>query len=245
MKPQPQPHLRAIPIYATGEHPCAYLADRRARTMFVDPRQPLNSSVYSELVDQGFRRSGEYVYRPGCPECSACRSLRIPVREFSLSRRHRRCLQANSNLQVHVLPPSFKEEHFALYKRYIAARHTGSQMADPTPRQYLDFLTASWCDSLFYEFREDGRLLAVSAVDELTTGLSAVYTYYEPDLPRRSLGMLAILWLIQETRNLGLPYLYLGYWIPECDKMRYKSDYRPHEVFEGQGWRRVEPGDAE
>lgn len=240
MKPHAQPHLRPVSIYATGEHPCAYLEDRQARTLFVDPRQPLDSAVYSSLVEQGFRRSGDYVYRPGCYGCTACKSLRIPVREFRLSRRHKRCLAANSDVRVHVVPPAFRPEHFDLYRRYIAERHTGSQMADPTPQQYLEFLTTSWGDSLFYEFREAGRLLAVSAVDQLSTGLSAVYTFYEPSMARRSLGTLSIIWLIQETRQLGLEHLHLGYWIAESPKMRYKADFLPHEIFDGDGWRRVE-----
>jgi len=240
MNPHTQPAQRAVSIYATGEHPCAYLPERRARTLFVDPREPLNAGAYSSLVDQGFRRSGEYVYRPGCPSCSSCQSLRIPVAEFAPSRRHRRCLKLNSRLRIHVLPPTFREEHFALYQRYITHRHAGSQMADPSPRQYLDFLTASWAQTVFYEFREDDRLLAVSVVDELTYGLSAVYTFYEPELPKRGLGTLSILWLINETRQLGLPYLYLGYWIAECEQMSYKSGFRPHEVFVDGQWRRVE-----
>jgi arginyl-tRNA--protein-N-Asp/Glu arginylyltransferase len=240
MKPHVHPHVRPISIYATGEHPCAYLEDRQARTLFVDPRQPLDSPVYSSLVDQGFRRSGDYVYRPGCHGCNACKSLRIPVKDFRLSRRHKRALAANQNVRVHVLPPTFRPEHFELYRRYIGERHAGSQMADPTPQQYLEFLTASWGESLFYEFRENGRLLAVSAVDQLTYGLSAVYTFYEPELARRSLGTMSIVWLIREVQQLGLDYLYLGYWIEESPKMRYKSDFRPHEVFDGREWRLVE-----
>lgn len=240
MNPHTQSGPRAVSVYATGEHPCAYLTERRARTLFVDPREPLSPAAYSALVDQGFRRSGEYVYRPGCPHCDACQSLRIPVAEFVPSRRHRRCLAANARLRIHVVPPTFRDEHFRLYKRYIEQRHAGSQMANPTPNQYLEFLTASWAQTVFYEFREDDRLLAVSVVDELSYGLSAVYTFYEPELPKRSLGTLAILWLINETRQLGLRYLYLGYWIAECRQMRYKSDFRPHEVYTQAQWRRAE-----
>jgi arginyl-tRNA--protein-N-Asp/Glu arginylyltransferase len=240
MKPHAQPYVRPLSIYATGDHPCAYLEGRQARTLFVDPRQSLNGAIYSSLVDQGFRRSGDYVYRPGCLGCSACKSLRIPVAGFRLSRRHKRCLAANRDARVQVLPPTFRSEHFELYRRYIAHRHTGSQMADPTPQQYLEFLSTSWGDSLFYEFRENGRLLAVSAVDELNAGLSAVYTFYEPTLVRRSLGTLAIVWLIREAQRLGLDYLYLGYWIAESAKMRYKADFRPHEIFDGRDWRRVD-----
>src|SRR5690606_13251066 len=185
MKPHPQPQVRPVSIYATGEHPCAYLDDRQARTLFVDPRQPLDSTTYSSLVEQGFRRSGDYVYRPGCRGCNACKSLRIPVRDFRLSRRHKRCLKSNSNILVHERPAAFRAEHVELYQRYINERHVGSQMADPTPPQYLEFLATSWGESIFYEFREDGELLAVSVVDVLSNGLSAVYTYYQPTLAHR------------------------------------------------------------
>lgn len=240
MNPEADRRVQAVSIYATGEHPCAYLEGRAARTLFVDPRQPLSTSIYSGLVDQGFRRSGEYVYRPGCPNCAACQSLRIPVMEFHPSRRHRRTLRANRELRVTAVVPRYRDEHFELYQRYIQQRHTGSQMADPTPQQYLEFLTASWCDTVFYEFRENGQLLAVSVVDQLLSGLSAVYTFYEPELPQRGLGSLAIVWLIGEARRLGLRHLYLGYWIDESPKMRYKAEFRPHEVFRAGGWQRVD-----
>lgn len=113
-------------------------------------------------------------------------------------------------------------------------------MADPTPQQFMDFLTASWCESIFYEFRADGRLLAVSAVDLLDQGLSAVYTFFDTAESRRGLGTYAILWLVEEAERLNLPYVYLGYWIEETPKMRYKSDFRPHEVYESGAWQRVE-----
>lgn len=245
MKPHARPYMRPISIYATGEHACAYLPDRQARTLFVDPRQQLNSATYSSLIDQGFRRSGDYVYRPGCLGCSACKSLRIPVREFRPSRKHKRNLKANARVQVHVSPAVFRTEHFELYQRYIGERHAGSQMADPTPQQYLEFLATSWGDSLFYEFREDSQLLAVSVADQLNNGLSAVYTFYEPALAKRGLGTLAIVWLIGETQRLDLDYLYLGYWIAESDKMRYKADFLPHEIYDGSEWRRIAKNDWE
>lgn len=239
MKPHTRPHTLSLSIYATGEHECAYLPERKARTLFVDPRQPLDGAAYSSLVDQGFRRSGDYVYRPGCQGCSACKSLRIPVRDFHLSRRHQRCLKANAQVQVHERTAAYRSEHFALYQRYISERHVGSQMADPTPQQYLEFLATSWGDSVFYEFRENGDLLAVSVVDVLSNGLSAVYTFYQPSLLRRSLGTLAVVWLIGEAQRRNLDFLYLGYWIAESDKMRYKADFLPHEIFVHNEWRRV------
>lgn len=233
--------FKAVSIYATGEHPCAYLDDRTARTLFVDPREPVDNATYSSLVDQGFRRSGEFVYRPGCPGCNACVSIRIPVEDFAFKRRYRRCWKHNQDLEVIPVTPRFRQEHFALYRRYIDSRHEGSQMADPSPQQFMDFLTASWCQSVFYEFRADGQLVGVSAVDLLAQGLSAVYTFFDPEQSRRSLGTYAILWLLEEARRLRLPYVYLGYWIAESPKMRYKSDFRPHEIYDGRAWQRREP----
>ena len=241
MKPELAPQFRSVSIFATGQHTCAYLPDRTARTLFVDPREPLDTAGYATLVDQGFRRSGAYVYRPGCPSCRACLSLRIPVREFSPRRRHRRCIAHNADLIVTPVAPRFDAAQYELYCRYINSRHVGSQMANPSVRQFLDFLRADWCETRFYEFRRaDGELLAVSVIDELRQGLSAVYTFYEPKLSERSLGTYAILWQIAEARRRGLDYVYLGYWIADCDKMRYKRDFLPHEVYRDGAWERVD-----
>ncbi len=234
------PHHRRLAVYATGEHACAYLPERTARTLFVDPREPLSGGTYDHLMLQGFRRSGDYIYRPSCPNCSACQSLRIPVKAFRYSRRHRRCIKRNAAVTVHAAPPQFRSEHFELYRRYIAARHPGSQMDDLSAEQYYEFLTAAWCDTVFYEFRDQGELIAVTVTDHLPNSLSAVYTFFDPDRSAQSLGTLAILWLIDEARRSRLPHVYLGYWIAECDKMRYKSDFRPHEIFTSKGWQRVE-----
>lgn len=233
-------HKRRLSVYATGEHACAYLPERTARTLFVDPREPVTPAVYDSLMQQGFRRSGDYVYRPNCPGCNSCRSLRIPVKSFTPSRRHRRCIRRNAELTVHVAPPRLQHEHFELYQRYVRARHSGSQMDDLSPEQFIEFLAAPWCDTVFYEFRHAGTLLAVAVTDRLPSGLSAVYTFYDPDQQQRGLGTLAILWQLEEARRRALPYLHLGYWIEESAKMRYKSDFRPHEIFTGSGWKRVE-----
>lgn len=227
---------RRLALYGTGTHPCAYLPERTAATQFVDPHSPLSTGAYSVLVEQGFRRSGQYLYRPDCPACSACQSLRIPVGDLQLRRRHRRCLRRNAGVEIQRVPPGYDPSHFELYRRYVSQRHPGGEMDDPDPRKYLEFLTAPWCNTGFYEFREDGRLLAVSVVDELPAGLSAVYTFYDPAFEPRGLGMLAILWLHDYAQRLGLPHLYLGYWIADCGKMAYKAEYRPHEVFRHGRW---------
>lgn len=227
---------RRLAVFATQEHACPYLPGRIARTAFVDPRAPLDTALYANLIQRGFRRSGHHLYRPSCPSCTACRSLRIPVARFRARRRHRRCLRHNACVRIDSVAPHYCDAHFALYRRYMAARHPGGGMANPTPESYQSFLTCSWCDMEFLELRENDRLLAVAVVDDLGDALSAVYTFYEPELPDRSLGTLSILRTITETRRRGYDYLYLGYWITGCARMDYKAEFRPHEVLTRSGW---------
>ncbi|HET8701698.1 MAG TPA: arginyltransferase, partial [Nitrococcus sp.] len=177
---------RQLAVFATQEHACPYVHDRIARTALIDPYAPLDTVLYADLIQRGFRRSGNHLYRPSCPSCSACRSLRIPVARFRARRRHRRCLQRNADIRIDSVAPRYREAHFALYRRYIAARHPGGSMDNPTPESYQSFLTGSWCDTEFLELQENGRLLAVAVIDDLGNALSAVYTFYEPGLPERS-----------------------------------------------------------
>lgn len=227
---------RTITLYLSPCHDCAYLPEREAVTQFVDPAQPINTPLYSQLVDAGFRRSGEYVYRPRCNGCRACIPARIPVNAFSPSRSQRRAWRRNADLTSRFLPADFHPEHFELYCRYVAARHAGGGMDVTDPDRYREFLFSSWSDTWCHEFRLDGKLLAVAVVDRLNRGFSAVYTFYDPDHEARGLGNYAVLWEITETRRLGLPWLYLGYWIQECPKMRYKSRYRPLEIYHDGLW---------
>lgn len=229
-----QPHRLAL--YATGLHECPYLPGRQARTAFVDPDATMTGEIYANLLQQGFRRSGPYVYRPACPGCSACQSLRVPVAQFRPNRRQRRCISRNADLEVIPRPPRLREAEFDLYRRYIAARHTGGSMDNPTREGYLQFLTAPWQDTTFYAFQLHGRLVAVAVSDRLADGLSAVYTFFDPALHRRSLGNYAILWQIEEARRLGLDYVHLGYWVAGSTKMAYKADFRPHEIRVGSHW---------
>lgn len=227
---------RTITLYMSPSHPCAYLPEREAITQFIDPAQAINSRLYSQLVDAGFRRSGEYVYRPRCNSCRACQPVRIPVDAFQPSRSQRRSWQRNQDLEVTLIPADFLEEHFALYRRYISARHPGGGMDVADPDRYREFLLSSWSNTWCYEFRLGARLLAVAVIDRLSRGLSAVYTFYDPDYAERSLGVFAVLWEIAETQRLGLLWLYLGYWIQECPKMSYKNRYRPLEIYRDGQW---------
>lgn len=238
--PRTAARTHRLALYATGTHDCPYLPGRAARTAFVDPDAEMTGEIYGNLLQQGFRRSGPYVYRPACPGCSACQSLRVPVSLFRPSRRQRRCIRANADLTVSANTPQFHETHFELYRRYIRSRHAGGSMDNPTRESYMQFLTAAWLDTVFYEFRLDDRLVAVAVSDRLADSLSAVYTFFDPALPKRSLGTYAVLWQIQEAYRLGLPYLHLGYWVAGSDKMAYKADFRPHEIRVGNHWLFVE-----
>lgn len=235
----------SITLFATPPHPCGYLPDREAVTLFADPHARKNASVYAHLSAQGFRRSGEHLYRPRCPGCHACVPVRVPVREFTPSRCQRRAGRRNADLHVEMRSAEFRAEHFALYARYLRSRHPGGGMDNPTPVGFIDFLTATWVDTRFIEFRDDeGRLLAVAVADLMEGALSAVYTFFDPDAADRSLGRHAILTEIDYARRLGLDWLYLGYYIPECRKMRYKAEYRPLEFLIDGHWSRRCPGEA-
>lgn len=227
-----------LSFYATPPHQCSYLDDREAITLFADPRYPKNNALYAVLSARGFRRSGEHLYQPHCPDCSACVPIRVPVAEFRPRRQQRRTWQQNRDLQVRVRPARYKREHFDLYRRYIAARHAGGGMDDPTPDSYMNFLTASWADTIFMEYRLDGALLAVSVSDRLPDALSAVYTFFDPDSSQRSLGRYAILQQIHMAHDTGRQWLYLGYWIAACRKMSYKTEYQPLEYLRRGEWRR-------
>ncbi len=230
--------LATLRFFTTPAHPCSYLEDRQATTLFVDPRARITPELYSELSQHGFRRSGEFIYRPHCVGCDACIPARIAVDEFHPRRRHQRTIRANNDLSVEQEPAAFSLEHYRLYARYIEARHADGDMFPPSEEQFCSFLMSDWSDTRFYSFRLDGHLIAVAVADQLNDGLSAVYTYFDPDLDRRSLGNRAILWQIDECRRLGLPYLYLGYWVPPCQKMAYKRDFQPFEILiDGVGQR--------
>jgi len=233
-----------IALYLTPGHECSYLPARPARTLYVDPYATPDREVYQYLLDMGFRRSGDQIYRPQCPACTACVPVRIPVGQFRTRRAQRRCWRRNApELQVIPRPPVFNSEHYALYRRYTATRHPGSGMADANLVGYLEFLTTRWCPTLFVELRRREQLIAVAVTDVLPNALSAVYTFFDPDQSQDSPGVLAVLWQIQEARRRGLEHLYLGYWIGACQKMRYKDQYRPLEAWDGQCWRRYDRGD--
>lgn len=218
---------RKISFYASPEHPCNYITDQQATTVFVDPEIEKDRSLHTLLSLNGFRRSGEHIYRPECQECNACTPVRIPVKSFKPNRAQRRNLKLNQSIVVTQHQAKFQEEHFKLYQHYIAERHTDGGMDNPTPESYMEFLTSNWSETLFYEFRLDKVLVSVAVVDRLDNALSAVYTFFDSRYSKLSPGRFAILYEIQQAQALNLDWLYLGYWIKTCKKMGYKEEYRP------------------
>lgn len=235
------PRVHRLSFYATPPHRCSYLPDQESTTLFADPRYPKTNRMYAILSERGFRRSGEHLYQPYCQHCSACIPIRIPVQAFRQRRRHRRTWRQNEDLGINCKPPRFEQEHYDLYCRYLAARHAGGGMDDPSPDSYMNFLTASWADTLFLEMRQDNRLVAVAVTDQMPHALSAVYTFFDPGATRRSLGRYAILQQIELARSSNRQWLYLGYWIEGCRKMRYKTDYQPLEYFHADAWQPQPP----
>ena len=204
--------------------------------MFLDPETPVTTALYGRLVEQGFRRSGDSIYRPACSCCNACIPVRIPIARFKPRRAQRRAWRHLEAMQVVQREARFDSEHFQLYRRYIGARHPDGAMANPTPAQYLQFLICDWADTRFLEFRIDGKLLAIAVTDLLPDALSAIYTFFDPGQQQFSPGVLAILWQIDFARQRRLPWLYLGFWIPGSPKMEYKSQYRPLQGYLQGRW---------
>ncbi|PAU81248.1 arginyltransferase [Halovibrio salipaludis] len=236
--------LKTLIFFATPEHPCSYLTDRQATTMFVDPRAQVDRNLYTQLTELGFRRSGSHYYRPHCRGCNACIPVRIPVERFQPDRSQRRVRRDNRDLTLIQTPVRFDEEIYDLYERYVVERHHDGDMYPPSREQFTSFLIEGSIDGFFLEMRREGRLIAVAVVDVLDTGLSAIYTFFEPGEEKRSLGTFAILWQVQEAHRRGLPHLYLGYWIRQCRKMNYKTRFRPLEQLMNGHWTELVTSDG-
>lgn len=229
-----------IKLYQGSVNDCSYLDNRQAINIYADPHHPHPRIVYNQLIKRGFRRSGEYVYRPGCTDCNACVPVRIRTPAFTPRRTDKRNLKANKALKVDYTPARYTDTYFELYRRYLAARHPGGGMDEPEPEDFERFLLNPWGETLFVEVRDNDTLVGVAVTDAIADGLSAVYTFFDPEYNTRGIGKFCILKQIELCNVMTLPYLYLGYWVDGCQKMQYKTDFRPQEHFDGEQW--IEPG---
>ena len=228
-----------VRLFQTLPHACGYFHARTAQNLVLDPSAPELARLYALALGRGFRRAGGHVYHPHCPRCHACEPCRIDVAAFVPDRSQRRCLRRNTDLELSEHPPALTDERHDLYARYLRARHPGGGMDEASSEDFSHFLVASWSPTVFLEFRRHDELLAVAVTDVCSSGVSAVYTFFDPDQPARGLGTFAILSQIELARARGLPHVYLGYWIANHPKMGYKSRFNALEVLGPGGWSKL------
>ena len=238
--------LTELQFYATAPYPCSYLPGKTARSQVATPSHLIHADVYGELVNAGFRRSGLYTYRPYCDECNACTATRIPVKHFSPKRSQKRAWKKHLGLDIRVLNLGYQEEHYQLYQHYQHERHAGGGSDQDDQDQYMQFLLQSRVNSRIVEFRDGpqqsnpGRLRMVSMIDILDQGISSVYTFFDTSNVSASYGSFSILWQIQQALELELPYLYLGYYIEQSEKMSYKAKFQPIEGLIDDHWQPID-----
>lgn len=231
--------LSNLKLFATKPHECSYLEDQQATTVFIDPDAELDGETYQQLSTLGFRRSGQHVYRPQCESCAACVPARIPVPVFQTSRSQRRCIKRNGDLSIRVVDALDIGVHYPLYEKYINSRHQDGDMYPATVDQFAGFLTQEWGITRYIEMWQRKKLIGVAVTDCMTDAYSAVYTFFDPDEDKRSIGTYAILLQIELALREQKQHLYLGYWIKECQKMAYKTQYRPLELLIKNRWCRL------
>ena len=237
---QPKSQLNDLQYYITPPHDCSYLAGKSARMVFLDPAHKIEVVTLSELSRVGFRRSGDFVYRPECHLCRQCLSSRVPVNSFVMNSQQKKAWKRNQDLKMSILPTSqASQQHYDLYERYINERHADGDMYPPSYDQFEKFLIHSCSNSFFLELWKDNQLISVSTCDILDDGISAVYTFFDPNENRRSLGVFAILNQSEYVQSKLQSYLYLGYWVPHSEKMNYKSQYSPFEILLDGQWRLI------
>jgi len=227
-----------LEFYATPAHDCPYLDQKESKTLFLNPELQPNDHIYDWLIEQGFRRSGDHIYRPHCDDCSACISVRVKSDVFIANKQQRRCFKKGQKFTTKISPANYDQLHYELFERYISSRHADGDMYPTSEKQYKEFILCDWMNCQFLDFYDptNSQLIACCVFDQLNSGLSAVYTFFDPDYSKFSLGRLAILTLIESCKQQQLDYVYLGYWIKACQKMSYKGEYRPIECFINDRW---------
>ena len=230
-----------IPFLVTTEVPCPYLPDRMERKVITELSGGNAPELFELLSHAGFRRSHSIAYRPACSGCQACVPVRIPVAEFEANRTQRRIARRNADLVARIRDNVPTQEQFELFVRYLEARHADGEMVGMGPQDYASMVGDSPVDTRIVEFRDaDGKLTAGCLTDWSADGISAVYSFFEPDRAQDSLGTYVVLWLVEEARRQGLTYVYLGYWVKGSQKMDYKRRFKPAEFYGPDGWQQIE-----
>lgn len=233
-----KPPRRPQFFYTTAPLPCPYLPGRTERKVVTEITGPDAEPLHDRLSRAGFRRSHNIAYAPVCPGCNACVPIRIPVGSYSPDRSLRRVLKANAGLEGFDVPARATAEQYQLFQHYQQARHGDGDMATMSFYDYRAMVEDTPIETFMVEFRDaDDQLAGACLTDRLGDGLSAVYSFFQPELERRSLGSFTILWLIERARAMDLPYVYLGYWVRESRKMAYKVRFQPSEILVGGTWR--------
>lgn len=249
-----EPPLQKLQFYVTTGYSCGYLPNKMAQSLIASPQHLIDVNVYSGLIQQGFRRSGKFAYRPHCENCRECVPVRIILQDFIASRSQKRAYKQHQNLVTNILPVEFHAEHYALYAAYQKARHAdeienkkveSENKSQPKKidkseqdeiEQYHNFLCQTNVESVMVEFRDHGQLKMVSVIDLVHDGISAVYTFYETSDTKTSFGTYNVMWQIDWAKSLSFPYLYLGYWIKDSQKMAYKQNFKPLEKLIDGEW---------
>ena len=222
--------LEEIQFYVTTNYSCGYINGQDAQSIVATPYKNVNSKNFKSLISQGFRRSGQYVYKPNCKNCKACIPIRLLASNFKASRSQKRLKKYLNELTVKLLPLNFNEEHYNLYVNYQNKRHRNNDKSEDDVADYNDFLINSNVNSKLVEFRLNNQLKIITIIDIIDNGISAVYTFYDCSDQKLSLGTMSIIWLLEYCKKESLPFLYLGYWIYESQKMKYKINFKPYEL---------------
>ncbi len=229
-------------FYVTAPSPCPYLNGKTERKVFTELRGPDATALNEALGRVGFRRSQSVVYRPACENCSECVSVRVRTKDFEISRSQKKVLKLNSDLRADVRPPQTTDEQYDLLKSYLLNRHADGSMADMSAEEYRDMVEASPVSTVLVEYRRaiDNELMAVALTDELSDGLSMIYSYFNTEDPKRGIGTYIILDHIARAKHANQPHVYLGYWVKDSPKMNYKGRFQPLEQLGPNGWHDID-----
>ena len=226
-----KPSFEKIQFYKTTEYNCSYIDKMDAQSLVVTPYKSIDQNIFQDLIEKGFRRSGQYIYKPSCKSCTACIPIRLSVQKFLSSRSQKRIFKKHQHFDVREVSLAFKQEHFDLYSKYQNKRHSSINNDQNKIDDYNDFLIKSNVNSKLVEFWDGDLLKIVSIIDMMSDGISAVYTFFDPDDKKVSYGTYSIIWLINWCKTQQVKYMYLGYWIGECNKMKYKTNFKPYELY--------------